>query len=385
MWVFVIENRFLLNLGDDETDIDIPDKDPLEATSSKRPKNRGSIMRLKKRDTALYGHCPQRDPFSVVICRHCRMVLKPSSLKSHVDRRHEKDREHEFGEVNVKVEKFQPSSERSTFDKGVTEKFDKISVVIDKYEKVVPSFTNLVVKTEKVEKNVEAKRHRHFQRKSETSNDAIHFDAPPALPSTESSSASNSPQPRKRKRKHIEDTFQSSNAAAPPSATYPRILVEPSEIVIRDASSPPPLAPITITNESPPSVWIVTPSPTVIIDGSFVVKPLEQETESEIDLKDLKVLKPLMKESLAETPTLLTPSNWYSAQPRPLAVNTFNMRKLSASRYVMATQLRELGRNLRTEEKVVGGKVPTKTWSFIDRGVSFIPFRVTHWLQSFNK
>jgi hypothetical protein len=332
-------------------------------------------VRLKKRDTALYGHCPQRDPFSVVICRHCRMVLKPSSLKSHIDRRHEKDRDHELDEVSVKVEKL---VERSSFDKGVTEKFDKISVVIDKYEKVVPTFTSLVEKSEKPDK-VELKRHRHFQRKSETSNDAVHFDAPQALPSTESSSASNSPQPRKRKRKHIEETFQSSSvqsAVAPTAATYPhRIIVEPSEIVIRDASSPPPLAPI--TNESAPSVWIVTPSPTVIIDGSFVVKPLEQETESEIDLKDLKALKPLIKESLPDTPTLLTPSNWYSAQPRPLAVNTFNMRKLSAQRYVMATQLRELGRNLRTEEKVVG-KVPTKTWSFIDRGVSFIPFRVTH-------
>lgn len=324
-------------------------------------------MRLKKRDTALYGHCPQRDPFSVVICRHCRMVLRPSCLKSHIDRRHEKD-----VEVSVKVEKTVSSS---SFDKGVTEKFDKI-IVVDKYEKAVPAFTSFVEKSEKPEK-AEAKRHRHFQRKSETSSDAVHFDAPQALPSAESSSASNSPQPRKRKRKHIEETFQSSSATAvaPTPTTYPRIIVEPSEIVIRDASSPPPLAPI--TNEPAPSVWIVTPSPAVIIDGSFVVKPLEQETESEIDLKDLKVLKPLIKESLPETPTLLTPSNWYSAQPRPLAVNTFNMRKLSTQRYVMATQLRELGRNLRTEEKVVG-KVPTKTWSFIDRGVSFIPFRVTH-------
>lgn len=117
----------------------------------------------------------------------------------------------------------------------------------------------------------------------------------------------------------------------------------------------------------------------MIIDGSFVVKPLEQEMEPEIDLKDLKVLKPLVKETLVETPTLLT-SHWYPAQPRPLAVNTFNMRKLNAQRYVMATQrkLIELGRNLRTEEKVVGGKAPPKTWSFIERGVSFIPFRVTH-------
>lgn len=362
-------------------------------------------MRLKKRDVSLYGHCPQTDPFSVVVCRHCRMVLKAPSLKNHVDRqRHEKDRKHELGDAVVKLEKLTAllPTERPVFDKldktsGVTEKFDKISVVIDKYNEskplaAVPSFSgDGAVKMEKAEKQAvietASKRHRHFRRKSttpsENSNDAgIHFEAPTqtvqTVPSTtESSSASNSPQPRRRKRKHVDDatveTFH--NAAAPPTC---RIIVDPTEIVIRDASSPPPLVPI--TNESASSVWIVTPSPTVIIDGSFVVKPLEHEFEPEVDLKDLKVLKPLMKETLSDTPTLLTPSNWYATQPKPLAVNTFNLRKLNAQRYVMATQrkLIELGRNLRTEEKVATGKVPPKTWSFIERGVSFIPFRVTH-------
>lgn len=315
-------------------------------------------------------------------------MLKPPSLKSHIDRqRHEKERKHDYGDAVVKLEKLSGSAERSTTsDKtsGVTEKFDKISVVHEKSAPVavnvapvpVPSFSGIVEKSEKVEKSVDAKRHRHFQRKStpsENSNDAVHFEKVPST--TESSSASNSPQPRRRKRKLVEEaveTFQNSTAAPPPTC---RIIVEPSEIVIRDASSPPPLAPI-----AQPSVWIVTPSPAVtIIDGSFVVKPLEQE-EPEIDLKDLKVLKPLVKESLQETPTLLTPSNWYAAQPRPLAVNTFNMRKLNAHRYVMATQrkLIELGRNLRTEEKVVGGKSQPKTWSFIERSQVFIPFRVTH-------
>ena len=368
----------------------------MPATSSaKRQKKGGSIVRLKKRDMSLYGRCPQTDPFSVVTCRNCKMVLKPQALKNHMERRHEKERKHELGDAVVKLEKYIPA-EKLSFDKttsGVTEKFDKISVVIDRYDKIpatVQSFNNTAVeKSEKHEKPSEPKRHRHFQRKSTTpsdnSNDAIHFEAPTqtvTIPSTtESSSASNSnsPQPRRRKRKHVEDpveTFQSSTAAAP--TTTCRIIVDPSEIVIRDASSPPPLAPI--TNEPAPSVWIVTPSPTVIIDGSFVVKPLEQEIEPEVDLKDLKVLKPLIKETLTETPTLLTPSNWYSSQPKPLAVNTFNMRKLNAQRYVMATQrkLIELGRNLRTEEKVPSGKVPPKTWSFIERGVSFIPFRVTH-------
>lgn len=364
-------------LGDDETDIeDDPSSGP---SSAKRHKKRGSIVRLKKRDMSLYGQCPQTDPFSVVICRNCRMVLKPQCLKNHIDRRHE------LGDAVVKLEKYCAPVDKTS---GVTEKFDKISVVIDRFEKVpatVQSFSNAVEKIEKHEKPAEPKRHRHFQRKSTTpsdnSNDAVHFETPTqtvTIPSTtESSSASNSPQPRRRKRKHAEEpveTFQNSTA----STTTCRIIVDPSEIVMRDASSPPPLAPI--TNEPAPSVWIVTPSPTVIIDGSFVVKPLEQEIEPEVDLKDLKVLKPLIKETLTETPTLLTSSNWYATQPKPLAVNTFNMRKLNAQRYVMATQrkLIELGRNLRTEEKVPSGKVPPKTWSFIERGVSFIPFRVTH-------
>lgn len=321
------------------------------------------------------------------------MVLKPQSLKSHIDRRHEKDRKHEFGEAVVKLEKMSSAVERPTFDKtiGVTEKFDKISVVLEKYEKLpstAQGFSNASIeKSEKVEKASEPKRHRQFQRKSttpsENSNEAVHFETPQQIvttvPSTtESSSASNSPQPRRLKRKHVDNSLESFQNSVQAPQTTCRIIVEPSEIVIRDASSPPPLAPI--TNESTPSVWIVTPTPTVIIDGSFVVKPLEQETEQEVDLKDLKVLKPLVKETLAETPTLLTPSNWYATQPKPLAVNTFNLRKLNAQRYVMATQrkLIELGRNLRTEEKVATGKVPPKTWSFIERGVSFIPFRVTH-------
>lgn len=353
-------------------------------------------MRLKKRDVSLYGHCPQTDPFSVVVCRHCRMVLKAPSLKIHIDRtRHEKDRKHELGDAVVKLEKLSSvTSERPVFDKtsSVTEKFDKISVVIDKYESKpvagVQSLSGAVEKIGKPEKAIEAtKRHRHFRRKSttpsENSNDAgVHFEAPmqtvQTIPSTTDSSASNSPQPRRRKIafKHVDEAAETFHNTAAPATC--RIIVDPTEIVIRDASSPPPLAPI--TNEATPSVWIVTPSPTVIIDGSFVVKPLEQDFEPEVDLKDLKVLKPLVKESLSETPTLLTPSNWYATQPKPLTVNTFNLRKLNAQRYVMATQrkLIEIGRNLRTEEKVATGKVPPKTWSFIERGVSFIPFRVTH-------
>lgn len=343
------------------------------------------------------------------------MVLKAPCLKNHIDRhRHENDRKHDLGDAVVKLEKLSSSLH---VDKtiGVTEKFDKISVVIDKYDKLsaVKSFSSdvVVIKSEKIDKIVDPKRHRHYQRKSttpsENSNDAGHFDVTAQAShsvhsTTESSSASNSPQPRRRKRKHVDsqvETFQNTNPPAAPTTC--RIIVEPSEIVIRDASSPPPLALLSkrfvnfrcsarislslffffsstnypISNEPQPSVWIVTPSPAVIIDGSFVVKPIDsQEAEQEIDIKDLKVLKPLIKETLTETPTMLTQSNWYANQPRPLAVNTFNMRKLNAH-HVMATQrkLIELGRNLRTEDKVAGQKVPPKTWSFIER--SFI---VTH-------
>jgi hypothetical protein len=296
-------------------------------------------------------------------------------LKSHQKERHEKERKHEYCDAVVKLEKLSSSSADKT--SGVTEKFDKISVVHEKSPANVASFSGVVEKNEKIEKIDGRQRHRHFQRKSttpsENSNDAIQLDPVPSA--TESSSASNSPQPRRRKRKLVEEaveTFQ--NSPAPPATC---IIVEPSELVLRDPNSPPPLAPI-----AQPSVWIVTPSqPSVtIIDGSFVVKPLVEQEETEIDLKDLKLLKPVVKETMQETPTLLTPSNWYATQPRPLTVNTFNMRKLNAQRYVMATQrkLIELGRNLRTEEKVVGGKSQPKTWSFIERSQVFIPFRVTH-------
>lgn len=354
--------------SDDETD-----GDDLGTNHRSSRHLRGSIVRLKKRDISLYGNCPLTDQFAVGVCRHCRMVLKLSALKGHIDRqRHEKEqkeRKHDLGEAVVKLEKLADKTS------GVTEKFDKISVVVEKFDKsaTTSGFNVASEKLDKVEKVIEnTKRHRHFQKKtasSENSSDAVQ-------PSAESSSASNSPpQPRRRKRKHVENTtFQNNSTAVTPTTC--RIIVEPTEIVIREpASSPPPLAPI--TNEPQPSVWIVTPaSPAVLIDGAFVMKPLEQE-EPEIDLKDLKVLKPpMVKESPPETQTLLTPSNWYSTQPRPLAVNTFNMRKLNAQRYVLATQkLIELGRNLRTEEKVGVGS--PKTWSFIERSQVFIPFRVT--------
>lgn len=179
-------------------------------------------------------------------------MLKTPALKSHVERhRHEKERKHELGDAVVKLEKLSSTSEKLAIDKTVTEKFDKISVIVDKHEKAGPSNSSLCAnpmdKIEKVEKTTDSKRHRNFQRKStpsENSNDAVHFEAPsqqtaPTLSSTtESSSASNSPKPRPRKRKIIDDPVE----AFQNTPTACRIIVEPSEIVIRDPSSPPPLA-----------------------------------------------------------------------------------------------------------------------------------------------
>lgn len=299
------------------------------------------------------------------------MVLKAAALKRHIDLRHE---------PVVKIEKMN---------------VDKISGGVEKIS-VVPT-----------SEKTESKRHRHVQRKSTPVEENQIEAAPPppvvipqpiivpkivtpppppppvpqvtVVPSSESSSASNSPQPRRKKRKQNlepvvtqEPTFQT--LATPPPQPTP----QPCRIIM--SSSPPPLAPI--TQEAPPSVWIVTPSPAVIIDGSFVVKPLEAEIDTEIDLKDLKVLKPAVKEQQSESQTQLTSSNWYATQPRPLTLNTFNMRKINAQRYVMATQrkLIELGRTLRQDDKIstTVTKPQPKTWSFIERSQVFIPFRVTH-------
>lgn len=348
--------------------MEAPAEDPLSSLPIR--KSRGSIVRLKKRDIPLYGYCPESEPFAIVSCRHCRMVLKAAALKRHIDLRHE---------PVVKIEKI-PEKYVEKISGGV----EKISVA-------------------------ETKRSRHVQRKStpsDNSNDSIQIEAappppqpvvavqpvvkivevPPPLPPpqiqqvtliqpSESSSASNSPQPRRKKRKQqhesvvvTEPTFQTLTTT---QSTSCRLIM---------SSSPPPLAPI--TQEAPPSVWIVTPSPAVIIDGSFVVKPLEAEIDTEIDLKDLKVLKPAVKETQSETQTQLTSSNWYATHPRPLALNTFNMRKINAQRYVMATQrkLIELGRTLRQDDKIstTVTKPQPKTWSFIERSQVFIPFRVTH-------
>lgn len=412
--------------SDDETD----NEDPLAlpTTSTKTRHNRGSFVRLKRRDIPLYGYCPETDPFAIVTCRHCRKILKSTALKRHIDMRHD---------PMVKLEKIPDKY-------GNVEKIEKIKDAVEKISVSQHGEKSSVSNSQS--SDTSQKRHRHVQRKStpsDNSNDAVpmQIDAPtqppppppppiqvPIIPQpitviapSESSSASNSPQPRRKKRKTMEqpqaqqpiavvttaapqivtnntETFQTTSTAPPilqqpqPSVVVSTSVSQQPTIVTATAapttcriimsSSPPPLAPITTTNEAPPSVWIVTPSPAVIIDGSFVVKPLETEIDTEIDLKDLKVLKPAIKESQGETSTHLTASNWYTTQPRPLALNTFNMRKINAQRYVMATQrkLIELNRTLRQDDKISNAvtKPQPKTWSFIERSQVFIPFRVTH-------
>ncbi len=341
----------LFSPGDDETDNE-PAEDPLSSTNRH---NRGSVVCLKKRDIPLYGFCPEVDPFAIVTCRKCQMVLKASALKRHIDLRHE---------PVVKIEKM--SVEK------ISGAVEKISVITDR---------------------TDSKRHRHSQAKTspiKLENIDIEIEAPvvlpkvvtpppvaPAVPSKESSSSSNSPEPpRKRRKQQLEPVVTQ-------EPTFQTITNPPCRIMM-SSSSPPPLAPIThdpIAQEPPPpSVWIVTPTvtPAVIIDGSFVVKSLEAEIETEVDLKDLKVLKPVVKaEPPTEVQTQLTSSNWYAAtQPRPLILNTFNMRKLNSQRYVMATQrkLIELGRTLRQDEKITTTvtKAQPKTWSFIERNQVFI-------------
>ncbi|KAL7015997.1 hypothetical protein ACKWTF_016765 [Chironomus riparius] len=412
--------------SDDETD----NEDPLAlpTTSTKTRHNRGSFVRLKRRDIPLYGYCPETDPFAIVTCRHCRKILKSTALKRHIDMRHD---------PMVKLEKISDKY-------GNAEKIEKIKDAVEKISVTQHAEKSSVSSSQSSE--TLQKRHRHAQRKSTTSDnsndpvpmqiEALPQPPPPPPPPiqvpkilqpptviapSESSSASNSPQPRRKKRKTMvhpqpqkpipvvttttasqivtnnTETFQSTSKASPVLQPTPSIVVStsapqqqtivtataaPTTCRIIMSSSPPPLAPITTTNEAPPSVWIVTPSPAVIIDGSFVMKPLEAEIDTEIDLKDLKVLKPALKESQAETSTQLTASNWYTTQPRPLALNTFNMRKINTQRYVMATQrkLIELNRTLRQDDKIINAvtKAQPKTWSFIERSQVFIPFRVTH-------
>ncbi|KAK2189156.1 hypothetical protein NP493_114g03021 [Ridgeia piscesae] len=45
-------------------------------------------MKLRKEDMSLYGLCPSRDEFYLVVCERCGQVIKPQALKKHVELRH---------------------------------------------------------------------------------------------------------------------------------------------------------------------------------------------------------------------------------------------------------------------------------------------------------
>lgn len=365
------EDTLTSESSDDETDNEDPLALPLTSSSSSPQSrhNRASIVRLKRRDIPLYGYCPETEPFAVVSCRHCRKILKSTALKRHIDMRHD---------PMVKLEKIPEKYGNIEKIEKIKDAVEKISVTSSQSEKTASESSS-----QKRHRHVQRK-----STPPDNSNDVVPMQIetppqpqppppPPTVPKqqptsvipqpSESSSASNSPQPRRKKRKPtVEPSSQSIpivttvTSAPPPPVTRtdtetfqtaaivtPSLPVpqQPQPVVVTSAavqqtlvtaaaapttcriimsSSPPPLAPITTSNEAPPSVWIVTPSPAVIIDGSFVVKPLETEIDTEIDLKDLKVLKPAIKEQQVESSTQLTASNWYTTQPRPLALNTFN-------------------------------------------------------------
>lgn len=336
-------------------------------------------------------------------------VLKLPSLKAHLDR-HEKDKKHEHSSDSspIKHERFEKLSSSAEKTISVTEKLDKISVVSEKYEKIPHMIIDDKLSDEK-------QRQRAFLKKpiaatatstssssimSESSMNTLKFEK---LSSSMHDYSSNSAAPRRRKRKH--DEVEKQQQQQPP--TFPKatitsiqpnagpcrtiaILDQPTFIPLAHTSSPPPLAPITSKSNDPhTSVVLKITMPTTVIDGSFLVQPLEQD-EAEIDLKDLKILKPIVKDSMASVDhqTHLTSSNFFAGQPKPLAMNTFNLRKINAQRYVMSAQrkLVEFSKNLnlKSEEKVVTGKLATpKTWSFIERSQVFtipnpIYTRITH-------
>lgn len=332
-------------------------------------------------------------------------VLKISSLKSHLER-HDKEKKHEQSSdsspiKHERVEKFLNSTTDKT--SSVTEKLDKISVGSEKYEKIQHSILD--------EKLTEEKRQRTSILKKPTAAAATISDKPSlntlkfdTLNSPVHDSSSNNTISRRRKRKHEEieknpPTFQNATTitslqpTSSPSCRTITILEQPEFLPLQQTSSPPPLAPITSkSNDHSTSVVLqitkFMPTTATVIDGSFLVQPLEQE-EAEIDLKDLKILKPIMKESStsSDIQTHLTSSNFFAGQPKPLAMNTFNLKKINAQSYVMSTQrkLVEFSRNLnlKSEEKIVSGKATPKTWSFIERSQVFtlpnpIFTRITH-------
>lgn len=341
-------------------------------------------------------------------------VLKIASLKGHLER-HDKDKKHEHSSDTSPV-KHERLEKISTNEKTIsmTEKLDKISVVSEKYEKISHMMVDEKLADEKRQRSLLKKPIAATVTSSSSSSSALIVPESSSMNTLKYEALSSSVHDysnsittqRRRKRKHEEVEKQQQPPPTFPKATITSIqpttsapcrtiaiLEQPSFIPLAHTSSPPPLAPITSKSNDPHTSVVlkitnIMPTATVI-DGSFLVQPLEQD-EAEIDLKELKILKPIVKDSLPSNDhqTHLTSSNFFAGQPKPLAMNTFNLKKINAQSYVMSTQrkLVEFSRNLnlKAEEKVVTGKIATpKTWSFIERSQVFtlpnpIFTRITH-------
>ncbi|XP_046683081.1 ataxin-7-like protein 1 isoform X2 [Homalodisca vitripennis] len=59
---------------------------PPETKQSER--NKAGVMKLPKEDMKIFGLCPERDLFTVVVCETCNMVVKPQALLDHFEMRH---------------------------------------------------------------------------------------------------------------------------------------------------------------------------------------------------------------------------------------------------------------------------------------------------------
>ncbi|XP_062315917.1 ataxin-7-like protein 2b isoform X1 [Osmerus eperlanus] len=61
---------------------------PIPEECNKYEKKRAETMTLMKEDMSIYGHCPERDDFYLVVCSHCGQVIKPQAFEKHCERRH---------------------------------------------------------------------------------------------------------------------------------------------------------------------------------------------------------------------------------------------------------------------------------------------------------
>ncbi|GFS25114.1 ataxin-7-like [Elysia marginata] len=51
-------------------------------------RNASDSMKLGRNDMGLFGFCPSREEFSLVVCEKCKLLVKPQALKQHIETRH---------------------------------------------------------------------------------------------------------------------------------------------------------------------------------------------------------------------------------------------------------------------------------------------------------